>query len=44
MQEAAGNIGVMGKSLPDGQSRTFVNYTNFSKYLEPLSSLRIHRW
>lgn len=44
MAESDGNIGISGKSLPDGQSRTFVSYTNFSKYLEPLADYRIHRW
>lgn len=44
MAEAEGNIGISGKTLPDGQSRTFISYTNFAKYLEPLSDYRIRRW
>ena len=38
-QEAQGNIGLTGKSFAD-MSRNFVNYTNYDKYLRPLSALR----
>lgn len=40
LTEAGGNIGLTGKSFLD-QSRTFVNYTNYKKYLEPLDKLRL---
>jgi hypothetical protein len=36
-QEADQNIGVTSKSFGDSGSRTFINYTNFDKYLSPLS-------
>lgn len=39
LTEAQGNIGVTSKSFAD-MSRQFVNTTNFSKYLLPLSHLR----
>ena len=39
MTEANGNIGVTSKSFAD-MSRTFVNYTNFDKYLKPLARYR----
>ena len=38
LQEAGGNIGLTGKSFAD-QSRTFLNYTNYDKYLQPLNSI-----
>lgn len=41
--ESEGNIGLTNKSFSDG-SRTFINYTNFSKYLLPLNNLRIARF
>lgn len=37
--EAQGNIGLTSKSFAD-MSRNFVSYTNYDKYLKPLSSLR----
>lgn len=37
--EAHGNIGITSKSFAD-MSRSFVSYTNYSKYLLPLSKLR----
>lgn len=43
LMEAGENIGVTGKSLPDGNSRTFINYSDYSKYLKPLASYRIFR-
>lgn len=43
LMEAGENIGVTGKSLPDGNSRTFINYSDYSKYLKPLSSYRIFK-
>lgn len=41
--ESEGNIGITNKSFSDG-SRTFINYTNFSKYLSPLDNLKINRF
>ena len=40
LQEANSNIGTSGVSLPDGISRSFVSYNNYSRYLEPLIKLR----
>jgi len=40
--EAGENIAVTSTSFDDG-TRSFVNYTNFAKYLAPLASLRIVR-
>jgi hypothetical protein len=37
------NIGVTSTSFDGGNSRTFINYTNFAKYLAPLSSFRVVR-
>jgi hypothetical protein len=34
--ESDNNIGITGKSFGDSGSRTFVNYTNFDKYLLPI--------
>jgi hypothetical protein len=42
-QEAGENIGVTSTSFDGGNSRTFINYTNFAKYLAPLSSFRVVR-
>lgn len=42
-QEAGENIGVTSTSFDGGNSRTFINYTNFAKYLAPLSSYRVVR-
>jgi hypothetical protein len=39
--EGDSNIGVTGKSFGDSGSRTFVNYTNFDKYLLPISKHRL---
>lgn len=41
--ESAGQIGVTSQSMDGGNSRTFVNFTDFSKYLAPLQSLRVVR-
>lgn len=38
--ETDGNIGLTGKSFADN-SRTFINYSNYRKYLQPLDGLRI---
>ena len=38
--ESNNNIGVSGKSFIDG-SRTFINYTNFSKYLDTCSKYKL---
>lgn len=43
LSEMGGNIGLTGKSFADN-SRTFINYSNYRKYLQPLDSLRIIRW
>lgn len=40
LQEQGGNIGLTGKSMGEN-SRTFINYTNWDRYLEPLKGLRI---
>ena len=42
LQEFNSNIGVSSKSFAD-QSRTFINYSNYDKYLQPLKSLRIFK-
>jgi hypothetical protein len=41
--EAGENIGVTSTTFDGGNSRTFINYTNFAKYLAPLSSFRVVR-
>ena len=41
MSESDSNIGVTSKSFGDSGGRTFINYTNFDKYLLPLSSYRL---
>ncbi len=43
LSETNGNIGLTGKSFSDN-SRTFINYSNYSKYLQPLDTLRIIRF
>lgn len=43
ISETNGNIGLTGKSFADN-SRTFINYSNYKKYLEPLDGLRIARF
>lgn len=40
LSETDGNIGVSGKSFADN-SRTFINYSNYRKYLEPLAGCRV---
>lgn len=39
LMEAGENIGITGKSMPDN-SRTFINYTGYMKYLRPIQSYR----
>jgi hypothetical protein len=39
--ESDGNIGVTSKSFGDSGDRTFISYTNFDKYLLPLSSYKL---
>jgi hypothetical protein len=39
--EGDNNIGITGKSFGDNGSRTFINYTNFDKYLLPISRYRL---
>lgn len=41
--EANGNIGLTSKSFGNDGSRSFLNYTSYSKYLEPLYPFRIVR-
>ena len=43
LTEGNGNIGLTGKSYADN-SRTFINYSNYRKYLQPLDGLRIMRF
>ena len=40
LQEQGGNIGLTGKSMGEN-SRTFINYSNYAKYLEPLEGYRV---
>jgi len=39
LMEAGENIGVTSKSMPDN-SRTFINYTSYFKYLRPIQNYR----
>jgi hypothetical protein len=41
LTEADNNIGITSKSFGDSGSRTFVSYTNFDKYLFPLSRYKL---
>lgn len=41
--ESDGNVGITSKSFADSGSRTFMNYTNFDKFLTPISNYRIIR-
>ncbi|MBQ0071486.1 MAG: hypothetical protein KBS81_06480 [Spirochaetales bacterium] len=43
LQETGGNIGLTGKSFADN-SRTFINYSNYRKYLQPLDPIRLARF
>lgn len=43
LMESNENIGVTGVSAPDGMGRTYINYNNYSKYLEPLHDYRVFR-
>lgn len=43
LSETNGNIGLTGKSFSDN-SRTFINYSNYRKYLQPLDTIRIIRF
>ena len=40
LQEQGGNIGLTGKSMGEN-SRTFINYSSYEKYLKPLEGLRV---
>jgi len=42
LEESGGNIGITGKSFAEN-SRTFINYTNYKKWLEKLDGLRVMR-
>jgi hypothetical protein len=41
LTEANDNIGVTSKQFGDSGSRTFISYTNFDKYLSPLSRYKL---
>jgi hypothetical protein len=41
-QEAGGNIGITGKSFADN-SKSFINYSDYKKYLRPLDGLRLFK-
>jgi len=41
--EADGNVGVNSKSFGEGGTRVFTNYTNFDKFLTPISKYRMIR-
>jgi hypothetical protein len=41
LTENDGNIGITSKSFGDSGSRSFMSYTNFDKYLSPLSRYRL---
>jgi hypothetical protein len=41
--ESDSNIGITSKYFGDSGTRTFTNYTNFDKYLSPISNYRIIR-
>lgn len=43
LMEAGENIGVTSKSMPDN-SRTFINYTNYFKYLRPIQNYRLEKF
>ena len=42
LEESGGNIGITGKSIAE-DSKTFINYTNYDKWLKKLDPLRIVR-
>lgn len=41
--QAGENIGVSSTSFDGGNTRSFINYTNFDKYLRPLSRYKVVR-
>ena len=43
LSETGGNIGLTGRSFGDN-SRTFINYSNYRKYLQPLDPIRLMRF
>lgn len=43
LEEAGGNIGITGKTMSEN-SRTFINYTNYDKWLKKLDPYRIVRF
>jgi hypothetical protein len=43
LSESGGNIGLTGKSF-DNNNRTFINYSNYRKYLQPLDGVREPRF
>lgn len=42
LAESGGNIGITGKTMAEN-SRTFINYTNYERWLKKLDSLRVVR-
>ena len=42
LQEAGGNIGITGKSMSEN-SRTYINYTNYDKWLKKLENYVVKR-
>ena len=42
LAESGGNIGITGKSMPEN-SRTFINYTNYDKWLNKLNEFMVIR-
>ena len=42
LQEAGGNIGITGKAFGEN-SRTYINYTNFDKWLAKLAKYKVFR-
>ena len=43
LQEQGGNIGLTGKSMGEN-SRTYINYSSYEKYLKPLDGLRVIKY
>lgn len=41
LTESDGNIGITSKSFQDSGSRTFTNFTNYEKYLEPIKKFKL---
>lgn len=41
--EAGENIGVTSQSFDGGNTRSFINYTNYDKYLQPIAKYKLFR-